>query len=208
VLGVIRSENGFGDYKMNAIDKTRESVINGDPFKERRKGGKPRATHCKRGHEFTPENTYSYSNGPSRPPRRHCKTCTAEQALRWRESNPARYRELLERGNRQREWTPERADRSRWYRIERDYGLTKDQFRAFWDQHGGACGICALQLRERAVRTERGVRTTPDLAAIDHCHETGKVRGLLCQNCNTAIGYLRDSPDLLRKAAAYLEASQ
>jgi hypothetical protein len=41
--------------------------------------------------------------------------------------------------------------------------------------------------------------------AIYHCHTTGKVRGLLCVNCNLAIGLLKDNPDLLNKAASYLK---
>lgn len=41
--------------------------------------------------------------------------------------------------------------------------------------------------------------------AVDHCHVTGHVRGLLCMLCNTALGKLQDSPDLLRKAIEYLE---
>ena len=41
--------------------------------------------------------------------------------------------------------------------------------------------------------------------AIDHNHSTGQIRGLLCSLCNFGIGYLKDSPDLLRKAAQYLD---
>lgn len=41
--------------------------------------------------------------------------------------------------------------------------------------------------------------------AVDHCHENGHVRGLLCSSCNTAIGLLRDDPAILRSAIAYLE---
>ncbi|WP_338120071.1 endonuclease VII domain-containing protein [Streptomyces sporangiiformans] len=42
---------------------------------------------------------------------------------------------------------------------------------------------------------------------VDHCHETGRVPGVLCFNCNSAIGKLGDDPDAVRRAAAYLEGS-
>lgn len=59
------------------------------------------------------------------------------------------------------------------------------------DQAGG-CEVC-------------GGRDEGKRLALDHCHETGVVRGMLCQRCNTAIGQMRDDPSLLRRAAAYLE---
>ncbi len=45
----------------------------------------------------------------------------------------------------------------------------------------------------------------PYRLVIDHCHSTGAIRGLLCSNCNTAIGLLSDNPEIIRKAADYLE---
>lgn len=44
--------------------------------------------------------------------------------------------------------------------------------------------------------------------AIDHCHKTGQVRGLLCTNCNTAIGLMKDSPERLEAAASYIRNSR
>lgn len=61
---------------------------------------------------------------------------------------------------------------------------------------GGCCAICG---RTRNVGKRR-MRL-----AVDHCHKTGIVRGILCTHCNQALGQMQDSPDLLRKAADYLE---
>ncbi|MDX3754669.1 endonuclease VII domain-containing protein [Streptomyces mirabilis] len=55
-------------------------------------------------------------------------------------------------------------------------------------------GLCVICLKAPAVH-------------VDHCHETGRVRGVLCFNCNSAIGKLGDDPDAVRRAAAYLEGS-
>lgn len=73
-------------------------------------------------------------------------------------------------------------------------GLDADAVVARFEGHGGLCDICG---EPPAVRHAR--------LFIDHDHGTGELRGLLCHNCNTAIGLLRDSSDLLEQAAVYLE---
>lgn len=62
------------------------------------------------------------------------------------------------------------------------------------------CKICStsIKFRDSGKEDASGLR-------VDHCHDTGKVRGLLCVTCNAGIGYLKDSPQLLRKAVDYLE---
>lgn len=67
-----------------------------------------------------------------------------------------------------------------------------------------------FKLRRAVLEPERGCEVCGILVpgkslALDHCHDTGIVRGLLCQTCNTGIGHLKDNPELLRKAAIYLE---
>src|SRR5262249_52903505 len=71
------------------------------------------------------------------------------------------------------------------------YGLTPADYAAMLKRQGGRCAIC----RERP-----GHRLY-----VDHCHVTGRVRGLLCIRCNFAVGLFKDRPDLLRAGAVYLE---
>ncbi len=165
-------------------------------------------THCKLGHELTPENTYEYKNGPNRAPSRYCKTCSREQAREWIRKNPERAKELNRKSNSTKLWTRDRAEHNRWWRFRKKYGLTKEQYDALWEAQAGLCGICGLQLRQRMTYTETGPRTSKDTAAIDHCHATGKVRGFLCQCCNRAIGLMYDDPVKLEAGAAYIRKTQ
>lgn len=70
------------------------------------------------------------------------------------------------------------------------YGLSIEQFEAMVIAIGGICPGCG---------------TTPKRLCVDHCHRTGRIRGLLCDNCNRALGSAKDSPATLRRLATYLE---
>lgn len=78
--------------------------------------------------------------------------------------------------------------------LKRKYGLTIEDFQKLRDQQNDLCAICGKP------ETQKGRR----LLSVDHCHETGKVRALLCKHCNSAIGHLHDDPSLARKAYEYL----
>lgn len=73
------------------------------------------------------------------------------------------------------------------------YGLTVEQFDAMVSAQGGRCAGCLMLLLPG-----RGQH-------IDHCHASGRVRGVLCRNCNHALGQVRDSQATLRRLAEYLE---
>lgn len=81
----------------------------------------------------------------------------------------------------------------------RKFALANDEYEALIKKQNGRCAICCELPKTRWKGGE------PTLV-VDHDHKTGAVRGLLCLTCNTAIGHLRDSPDLLRAAARYIEA--
>lgn len=106
------------------------------------------------------------------------------------------YREHLKAVARRTEAKKTRKDRRR--QTLRGYGLTEEAHALLVKQQDNKCAIC----RQPETKTHRyGLLPL----AIDHCHETGKIRGLLCLMCNTALGKLKDSPALLRAAIAYLE---
>lgn len=75
------------------------------------------------------------------------------------------------------------------------YGITWGDYDRFLEEQGGRCAIC-LADQPSATR---------EVWCIDHCHETGVVRGLLCHECNTGLGKFRDNIANLTRAQAYLE---
>ena len=81
------------------------------------------------------------------------------------------------------------------YETSRRSGLSQEEIKKFYEKHDGKCEICGIE----AVAEGR------KRLCVDHCHKTEKFRGLLCGNCNLAIGNMRDNPFLLRAAADYLE---
>lgn len=80
--------------------------------------------------------------------------------------------------------------------LRENYGMTPDEFNALWASQAGKCAICATPLMPKGRQ--------PNSVCIDHNHQTGEVRGLLCRSCNDGIGRLKDSPDVLESAAKYL----
>lgn len=85
-----------------------------------------------------------------------------------------------------------RRSTGRKSRLSTQYGLSLDEHAAMLQRQGGKCAIC----------NEPPIAPRP--LAVDHCHTTGRVRGLLCDRCNHGIGHLGDSPARLQAAIAYL----
>lgn len=93
-------------------------------------------------------------------------------------------------------WDRTGRARQRTKMLERQYGLTDAEYDALSKTQGGVCAICRTM--GPPVRND-----TPRLA-VDHCHTSGEVRGLLCANCNRGIGLFADSPERLAAAISYL----
>lgn len=82
-------------------------------------------------------------------------------------------------------------------RLQRDFGISEDDYLDMLESQNGVCAICLLPERTKRQGTLKRL-------CVDHDHSTGEVRGLLCQRCNLAIGYLEDSPERLQRAVEYL----
>jgi hypothetical protein len=81
------------------------------------------------------------------------------------------------------------------------FGMTLEAYEWILASQGGVCAIC------RKPPVSRG-RRSPARLSVDHDHKTDRIRGLLCGPCNRVLGSVKDSPEVLRQAAEYLEARQ
>jgi hypothetical protein len=85
------------------------------------------------------------------------------------------------------------AEHDRYQRIKRKYGIDEIQWHRLWDALRGHCPLCLKPF------------SSSRLACVDHNHETGLVRGLICSPCNYAIGERHDDAGWFRRAADYLD---
>jgi hypothetical protein len=95
------------------------------------------------------------------------------------------------------QWSKENPIKRKSQRL-REFGTDLEWYNSTLSKQGGACAICGHSDMSKP-------RIFPH---IDHCHTTGKPRGLLCGRCNIGLGYFRDDPELLKGAIKYLRASK
>lgn len=133
-------------------------------------------------------------------PRYICRGCWTARQRRYGERRSPEERRTLKKASlarRHASWSGERkaaeADRRYGSWLMRTYGISLAEYVAMLEAQEGACAIC--------------LTTTPDGRGrfhVDHCHELGHVRGLLCAKCNLLLGHANDSTDRLRAAIGYL----
>lgn len=117
-----------------------------------------------------------------------CKPCRLRRVREYRKANQGKEQARQRAYNaKNQEW---RREYDLWYKRARKYGLTRADFEAMMKVQGGSCAIC---------------RTSTKLV-VDHCHESGRVRGLLCSNCNTGLGMFGDDTSRLGGAIEYLNS--
>lgn len=136
--------------------------------------------------EEKPRSVYRVRSGGKKDGHTHsyCRPCELEynrkKAKRFWDNNPE-YRERMKEVNRRTT-------------LRRYYGISVEEYDSLLERQGGVCAICG--------GPPVGKRKYLD---VDHCHDSGEIRALLCSPCNVTLGYMQDNPVRLRAAADYVE---
>lgn len=110
-----------------------------------------------------------------------CKPCACEVAKEWR---------IRKYGSN------ERGHRALW--LKHKYNLDIDEYDRKIDEQGGICPICKRSPESHPKSTRY------KFFPVDHCHRTGKIRGIICHDCNLAIGLLQEDVDRIGRIVSYL----
>lgn len=94
--------------------------------------------------------------------------------------------------------SPEQQQKRREYEFKRKFGITPADYDRMLVEQGGVCAICGQEETFELKGAKHSL-------AVDHCHKTGKIRGLLCRNCNQALGLAKDNVTILESAIKYLK---
>ena len=110
--------------------------------------------------------------------RKVCKDCRRTQQRQWMDENSDHFKALCRKQH-----------------LKVRYGITPEDYEEMLSKQKGKCAICDRQGQSPGNKR---------LLDVDHCHKTGKIRGLLCNRCNQSMGKVKDDIDLLKKFLAYL----
>jgi Recombination endonuclease VII len=161
---------------------------------------------CNKCKKFSPKSNFSKDSTRIEGVRDECKPClnaarkimrdtrSPEEKAKWAAYRKQYYsdkRKGIERPKRTKKYCPKEA------RLKRIYGLNTEEYNKLVELQKGLCKIC---------------NKLPDCYRkklyVEHCHTTGKVRGLVCLKCNSVLGFAKDNLNVLKAAILYLEASQ
>ncbi|WP_366940860.1 endonuclease VII domain-containing protein [uncultured Halomonas sp.] len=112
-----------------------------------------------------------------------------EVSRKWARENPEKVKQARDR------WRLDKENRRALQERRRlkEYGISPEEYRRRYDAQSGSCGICGEHQENLCV---------------DHCHDSGAVRGLLCKQCNSAIGFLGDTEEGVNRALRYLRSAR
>jgi hypothetical protein len=154
-------------------------------------------THCKRGHEFSPENTaLSTRNGKQH---RRCKTCSCQHTLKHYFKDHEKSKQLARQRSKAR-WSDPSYGRSVAYR--KYGGMSLEDFQSRLEQQSNACAICGTSFIDLEPVVDHDHACCPGEKTCGKC-----TRGVLCRACNNGLGFFKDNIQLLQSAISYLQRS-
>ena len=113
----------------------------------------------------------------------------AQKMKEWKASN----KDHVDEYNKQ--WKTKQPDYFKDKHLKNTYGIGLVEYNEILNSQGGVCAGCGIEPE----------KTHRKRLFVDHCHSTGKIRGLLCQQCNTALGMVKDNPEILMGLIVYLK---
>lgn len=161
---------------------------------------------CTRCREIKDIEEFSPSKRGKDGRRSHCHRCCCIASKEWRNKNADRVRETAasyrkNNPEKVREWAKRNPDKikakSRRQELKRNHNITQEEYEMLLNSQDGKCAIC---------ETDKPNCLGVEYLSVDHDHETGRIRGLLCQNCNMGIGHLKDNCKIVESALVYLKA--
>jgi hypothetical protein len=133
------------------------------------------------------------------------------RSAEWRKNNPEKAKETVRKHNEKRKaekpeiirayqqaYREKNRETLRHRERERKFGISRQEYANIFLKQNGVCAIC----KQPETATRLG---TVKSLSVDHCHTSGKVRGLLCSDCNTGIGKMKESREALLAAIRYLD---
>lgn len=130
-----------------------------------------------------------------------CRNCEAKRSAEWMKKNP--FRDYSDEQKQKRyeyaaRWREKNKDKIKQYSrksdLKRRFELSLEDYNKMLEEQDGGCIICGKTKEENKQNL-----------SVDHDHESGKIRGLLCDTCNRGLGYFKDDPELIINAAKYLK---
>jgi hypothetical protein len=113
--------------------------------------------------------------------------------IAWRKNDPQKYLRAAAK------YRHNHPDKLAEYKLKVRFGLTVEHYNKMMVLQNYCCAICGKEETARHNRSNKIQKL-----AVDHCHKNGKIRGLLCQDCNRGVGLFQDDPTRLRNAIQYL----
>ena len=146
-----------------------------------------RTKQCTQCEEIKPKADFHKNKAQPSGLSRRCASCKNETQKEYYQANKEKFKEYNEANK----------EKKKESHLRNTFGITMDEYDLNLELQDNACKICKVDASEFTKKL-----------AVDHCHTTGEVRGLLCVSCNQGLGHFRDNIEFLEEAIGYLKNSK